>query len=320
MATSIPAGKKGRQEENPVPVHTLVDWQKLSGGRGTTGSLSHLARLTHARVFGRLPESKITEMDMATRRSRVPWPDWQRPNESTLLALVKKVTPFVRFLDPEIVAAVVVSNNRHRAAWRKKLKKDRDIDPDIYLWKGSSCAFPGIRRHAGKKELAAFNHTGETDGIRDALKLDGNSYPKQIWSFVLRGQEFRNSGPSGYSLAHLADHKDYKNRLLQEFDGPGSYPAKLYGLFTAPSNTVYMPDNLLKLTDFNPAARLLLLNKAQELYGDVCNIVPPGLEVRQQQGKWAVDEFKWAEPVKAKDESAVQAFLDFRDDVMKELL
>lgn len=31
MATSIRTGKKGRQEENPVPVHTLVDWKKLSG-------------------------------------------------------------------------------------------------------------------------------------------------------------------------------------------------------------------------------------------------------------------------------------------------
>ena len=257
-------------------------------------------------------------MDMAIRQSRVPWPDWQRPNETTLLALVKKVTPFVRFLDPEIIAAVVASNNKHRAAWRKKLH-DRDIDADAYLWKGSSCAFPGIRRHAGKKELAAFNHTSEIDGIRDALKLDGNSYPKQIWSFVLRGQEFRNSGPAGYSLAHLADHKDYKNRLPQEFDIRVRSPLKLYGLFTAPSNTVYMPDNLLKLTDFNPAARLLL-NKAQELYGDVCNIVRPGLEVKQQQGKWAVDEFRWAEPVKAKDESAVKAFLDFRDKVMEELL
>lgn len=258
-------------------------------------------------------------MVMEPRRSTAPWPHWPRPNESTLLALVKKVTPFVRFLDPEIVAAVVASNNRHRAAWRKKLKQ-RDINPDIYLWKGSSCAFPGIRRHAGKQELAAFNHTGETAGIRDALKLDGNSYPKQIWSFVLRGKMFRNSGPAGYSLAHLADHKDYKNRLLDEFDVLGRYPDKLYGVFTAPSNTVYMPDNLLKLTDFNPAARLLLLNKAQALYEDVCNIVPPGLKVRQQQGKWAVDEFKWGEPVKAKDEFAVQEFLDFREEVMQGLL
>ena len=38
MATSIPAGKKGRQAENPVPVHTLVDWKKLSrGGREPSG-------------------------------------------------------------------------------------------------------------------------------------------------------------------------------------------------------------------------------------------------------------------------------------------
>lgn len=77
-----------------------------------------------------------------------------------------------------------------------------------------------------------------------------------------------------------------------------------------------MPDNLLKLTEFNPPARLLLLNKAQELYGDVCNIVPPDFEAKPQQGKWAVDEFKWAEPVKVKDGSAVQDFLRFREEVV----
>lgn len=244
------------------------------------------------------------------------WPEWQRPGEKTLLTLIEKVTPFFRFISPEIVAAIVEVNNSHRRSWRSKLRL-RGIDPDIYLWNESACAFPGIRRHAGKKELASFNRTSEAADIHDALELDGNTYPKQIWSFILRGSKFQNSGPGGYALAHLADHKDYKNRLLQEFDVLGPYPAKLYGLYTAVSNTVYIPDNLIKLTDFNPSARLLLLNKAQSLYGDICNIVPPGLAVKGAQGLWEVSNFDWGDPVKA--EFPVQRFLDYREQVMEKL-
>lgn len=247
---------------------------------------------------------------------RSSWPKWPRPGDRLLLALVKKVTPFVRFLDPEIIAEVVEDNDRHRVAWRKKLR-ERDVNPDIYLWKGSPCAFPGIRRHAGKRELSYFNGIGEAGKPPDVLAIDGNTYPKQIWSFVLRGKRFQNSGPDGYALAHLADHKAYKNRLLHEFDMLGPHPEKLYGLYTAASNTAYMPDNLLNLTDFNLAARLLLLNKAQALYGRVCNIVPPGLAVKPPQTGWPVEDFDWSDPVKAA--FPVRNFLDFRLEVLRGL-
>ncbi|MDR0828163.1 MAG: hypothetical protein LBN33_09885 [Desulfovibrio sp.] len=240
------------------------------------------------------------------------WPTWDTPSSDTVLALTKMVTPYVRFLHPSVVEQVVEDNERNRQQWREKLIS-KSIDPDYYLWDKSSCAFPGIRRYTGSKEIAHYrNQLGQPElEIPDAFRLDDNSFPKHIWSFIFRGKVFQNFGPEGYSLAHLADHKDYKNRRDDEFDAAGVTPGKLYGLYSCTSNTIYMPTTLLKLTDFNKQARLLLLHKAQSLYGKFCNLLPPAFQLKPQSlHDWHVDNFDWCEPVGAN--AALDGFFQFR--------
>jgi len=72
-----------------------------------------------------------------------------------------------RFLQPEIVQAIVVDNELHRAAWSEALET-RGIDPRAYLWPGSACAFPGVRRYAGSSEIAIFRKRA-TGSVTDAL-------------------------------------------------------------------------------------------------------------------------------------------------------
>lgn len=250
----------------------------------------------------RLPQKRVKAIGT--------WPKWDMPSPEVVLELTKMVIPYVRFLHPEAVRKVVEDNERHKAQWQKKLIS-RGVDPDFYLWDRSSCAFPGIRRYAGSKEIAHYRkHLGEAElDIQDALRLDDNSFPKHIWSFIFRGNMFQNFGPNGYSLAHLADHKDYKNRRDDEFDSIGSMPEKSYGLYSCTSNTVYMPTTLLKLTDFNMQVRLLLLHKAQDLYGKFCNLLPPGFQLKTQKSpEWHADNFDWCVPV-GKNASLEKFFL-----------
>jgi hypothetical protein len=87
----------------------------------------------------------------------------------------------------------------------------------------------------------------------NALKLDDNDYPKHVWSFIFRGKPFQKHGPSGYSLAHLVDHKNYKNRGQEEITNNYSdeiTDLTLFGLYTSVTNTVYMPNGLIRPTDF----------------------------------------------------------------------
>lgn len=164
-------------------------------------------------------KERVRNAPVVKSAERRTWPTWDQPGTAELLALAQATTPFVRFLNPDIVRALVEDNEQHRDEWTEALQAGQ-IDPAAYLWERSSCAFPGVRRYAGSREIAA--HRGhaqleESQSVK-ALALDDNDYPKQIWSFVFRGSQFSKFGPSGYALAHLADHKYHGNRYKTDFE------------------------------------------------------------------------------------------------------
>ena len=104
-----------------------------------------------------------------------------------------------------------------------------------------------------------LHHVGAhvAEKLRGALRLDDNDFPKQIWSHVFLGKKFPKHGPVGYALAHLADHKNYGNRHDSDFEVKGD-TKELHGLFTAATNSVYVPVGLIKPTDFGSRLRNLL--------------------------------------------------------------
>jgi hypothetical protein len=248
------------------------------------------------------------------------WPEWDRPSDEELLRLAKLTTPYIRFLHPDIVSALVDDNEKKAAAWSVRLV-ERSIDPSLYLWPGSSCAFPGVRRYAGKREISQFNRTKPADTQpEDALALDDNSYPKEVWSFVLSGRKFSNNGPVGYSLAHIADHKKYKDRGPQEFNAAGSATPwrTLFGLFTCVTNTVFIAEGLIRPTDFAFPLRNLIQRKADQLYGGFCNLLPSHLTIRAAAAPaWDVEAFKWEPPVGSM--GMVPAYLAHREEKMEQI-
>ena len=215
-------------------------------------------------------------------RSRAQWPAWPQPKDEDLLDLARAMAPLVRFLNPGIVGAVVEDNRRFGGEWTISLEA-LDIDAAIYLWEGSPCAFPGVRRYAGSTEIAVFRKRAESsEAPPQCLSLDDNDYPKHLWSFVFTGKPFRKRGPDGYQLAHLFDHKEYGNRWRDEIDAPPGVDESVlpYGLFTSAANSVYAPGAFLKPTDLSPRLRSLIQRRAQQLYSDVCCLVPPPLAVK----------------------------------------
>ena len=266
--------------------------------------------------------SRVRNSRVTTSSKGRTWPTWDQPGSAEVLALAHATAPFVRFLSPAIVQAVVEDNELHRIEWTEALQA-RGIDPAAYLWERSPCAFPGVRRYAGSREIAAHRGHAQLDESQSvsALALDDNDYPKQIWSFVFRGAPFSKFGPADYALAHLADHKDHGNRFAIDFEvtETGDDPRGLFGLYTCPSNTVYTPLRLIKPTDFVGTIRALLVRRAQELYGSFCEILPPFLRIPQPSSSdWNVNEFKWSDPVGTTEH--VQSFLVFRNDRLRKLI
>lgn len=250
------------------------------------------------------------------------WPAWPQPSEADVLQLARVALPLVRYLHPDIVRAVVEDTAQHREEWSRALLA-RGIDPEIYLWEGSPCVFPGVRRYAGSREVAAYRgHTPlKAEVPPDALRLDDNDYPKQLWSFVFQGVKFAKHGPEGYSLAHLADHKRHGNRASTEFErtSPSEPTPPLFGLYTSAANTVYVPCNMIRPTDFAGALRNLLLRRSQSLYGSFCRLLPAGFSIPAASSEtWELDRFTWADPVGTS--ANIRKFLAFRRAEMARIL
>jgi hypothetical protein len=249
------------------------------------------------------------------------WPEWNLPSDEELLQLAKLTVPYICFLHPDIVGFIVADNQLHREKWHAHLA-EYGVDPSLYLWEGSPCAFPGVRRYAGSAEIAQHRKKiTATARPGNAIALDDNSYPKQIWSFVFLGKRFPNHGPSGYSLAHLVDHKNYKNRERNEITNNHSDEVSelaLFGLYTSVTNSVYMPNGLIRPTDFSFLLRNLIQRKADAIYGKFCKLLPPHLSFRTNDSEaWSLDAFDWREPVGTSDH--VQAFLWYRNGKMATL-
>ena len=245
------------------------------------------------------------------------WPTWDTPGDEVLLDMAGIVAPYIQFLHPDIVRAVVDDNERNRKTWEARLK-NLGINSASYLWEGCACAFPGLRRYAGSSEIAQYRGRMKTAKLADALRLDDNDYPKQVWSFVYLGNRFQKNGPTGYALAHLTDHKQHKNRCAEEFQGAQDGLLALPGLYTSVANTAYMPTALIRPTDFSFRLRNLMQRRALALYGGFCKLLPAGLSILDDDADlWSLDQFKWAKPVGIMER--VPAFLKWRQSEMDRL-
>lgn len=188
------------------------------------------------------------------------------------------------------------------------------------MWKNCANVFPGVRRHAGSEEIAIHRKQKELGKAHiGAIILDDNTFPKQIWSLIFRGRKFANFGSPNYLLAHLFDHKVYKNRAEHEFDNNVGATGTLFGLYTSAAGTVYMPNGLMRPTDFSYSLRNLLQRKAQYLYGDFCNLLPPPKSIKSDvPAKWALENFRWRDPVG--DTKHIDTFLKYRNETMEKLI
>ena len=300
---------------NRPPRHSIpIKGSKKSSMREGTASLKDAVKVYCDFRNGSIPEagSRQPGADAGSpsgkKAKTTPWPKWEQPNSEDLKALMGITARHVRFLNPAIVAAIVEDNARNDAEWRETFDA-KGIDSDVYLWSGSACAFPGVRRHSGNAEIAAFRNR-DFGGLLDAIALDDNSYPKQVWAFLFTGKKFANFGPDGYRLAHLLDHKGGK-RFSEEVICPHVAVNPIPGLYTAASNSAYVCDALIDPTDTNATIRRAIQRHAYELYGNICELLPPGYELSpDNEALDLANSLVWADPVG--DVGNIGIFLEWR--------
>jgi hypothetical protein len=258
---------------------------------------------------------------MSKQKKREGWSQWQTPSDKEQIVLAKILLPYIKILSPEIVKVIVDSNNKNRNRWTCEFEK-LGIRPDIYLWENSPVTFPGIRRHSGIKEVASFGSTAKTIRGDNALVLDDNSYPKELWSFALRNCKYDKTNPPNFSLAHIVDHKDYKTRSNEELkDFKQSEQKHLFaGLYTSCANTVWIPNLLLKPTDSKGKLRLLMIQIVAKYYSSVCNILPYNLSFNLDniEDEWRIENFP--EPTLVGNVANATNFMQYRNNLIDDTI
>jgi hypothetical protein len=210
--------------------------------------------------------------------------------DKDLMKMARVVTKYTRFLDPAIVAAVSDDNRRYADDWSARLSA-QGVDPRLYLWGGSACCIPGVRRYVDA-EKGAWKR-GRTV-FKDALALDSNEYPRWIWATLLpeRAAELE---AQDYIIFHPLNHRVINAQVQASLEVNTYLQGRgLYGLFTSAANLVYAPNVLIALMNSNHWLRTLLLERQAELYGAVSAILPPQVRVRRSEGEWNLRAFEWA--------------------------
>jgi hypothetical protein len=218
-----------------------------------------------------------------TRPSLASWPRVALVDEE---ALVRLVVPYVRWLHPDLVAQVQEDNAQYLEDWQNILRQHA-IPADLYVWTGSACAFPGVRRRSGKGD----------EKTQSCLKFDqnGNRLAHRIWELLGASTKQFKAERAGYELVHLFPHQpDEWRKLLAESDTELTYrlPMRwreqladwqtrltqtgLPALFSNPANMCFLPGSLVRPTDNASLLRLVLWQKAIKLYG-IAALLPPGV-------------------------------------------
>lgn len=250
------------------------------------------------------------------------WPEWEVPTLSDIKQIAHLLSPYIKFLHQKIIEKITLSNTELESYFREYLTYS-GIDEKYYIWPNCSTMFPGIRRANGKtdNEFKKKQLPKDLRPKKNAIYIDDNSYPKNIWAFIFTGQQFSNKGPNGYELAHIFEHKAVK-RVTQELliHENSSYDLSipLSGMFTNAAALMYSPRTFVKITDHSLHARRLIQRKVIDLYKNVTNLLPPTVELKEQDEEWDINSFKWGEPVGNLEQ--IDQFLDSRKERIEKIL
>ncbi|MCX5882366.1 MAG: hypothetical protein NTU74_11385, partial [Deltaproteobacteria bacterium] len=198
------------------------------------------------------------------------WPDWEVPSSEDIKKIACLLTPYLKFLHPEIVAKITASNKELESYFHDYLSES-GIDANLYIWEKCSTMFPGIRRANGKtdNEYKKKQLPKELRAEKGAIYIDDNSYPKHIWAFIFTAQQFSNIGPKGYELAHIFEHKAVEriqHELINNSNSTYDINTPLSGMFTSAASLIYSPRTFVKITDHSLQARRLVQRRALQLY------------------------------------------------------
>lgn len=167
------------------------------------------------------------------------------------------------------------------------------IDVSNYLFDGSACVFPGVRRYvAGQGRRRSYNPSYRAI-------IDDNVFPRYIWSFLLSGRTYsgptwKDTGLGEFELAHVFTHKESEIEFEKDFFDSMQSDLRPHSDFTCACNVVLLPKGTVRPTDNSPAIKAAFYMRYIELYGEDTLIGRSGFR-KSLVPDW-YGELKWNQP------------------------
>ncbi len=168
-------------------------------------------------------------------------------------------------IHPTIIETIKARNIEEYQYFRKLFLNRIEISD--YLFDGSACVFPGVRRYvSGQGKKQSYNHSYQAI-------IDDNAFPRHIWTFLANGKTYkgpnwRKTGLNEFELAHIFTHKESEIELEKEFFGSIQPDLHPYSDFTSACNVVLLPKGTVRPTDNSRAIKAAFYMRYMELYGE----------------------------------------------------
>ena len=192
------------------------------------------------------------------------------------------------------------------------------IEVNNYLFDGSACVFPGVRRYvSGQGKRGVYN---------EAYKaiIDSNVFPRHLWCFIDNGKVYnatnwRESRLGEFELIHIFAHKESEVAFEKPFFCNVSEDLYPHGNFTCAGNVALLPKGMVRPTDNSPAIKAAFYRRYIELYGETLLHGRSGFD-KSLVPDW-YSELHWNEPVLPPEwESNVNKLLEYRTNRIRHIL
>lgn len=198
------------------------------------------------------------------------------------------------FVHPQIVQAIQYANESDADRLAEIIPEE--VDQTAWLYPGSACVFPGVRRFVGRmnpKEKRKYV-------LSQKAIIDDNEFPRHLWAFLAGGTAY--SGPSwittslnGFELAHVYAHKTNERRVEQDAFANVDATVSPDGLFTCASNVVLVPKGLAKPTDHLQSVKKAFFKRYVALYSE--NMLPGLSDLNETAIPSWYGQLEWSEPI-----------------------
>jgi hypothetical protein len=206
-------------------------------------------------------------------------------------------------ISPEIVRFIAERNKKDQLFFEELF--GNNIDIGNYLFDGSDCVFPGVRRWDTQK--------GDKLKYDENYKaiIDDNIFPRHIWCYLYYGKSTGWKDFKEFELAHIFAHKDAETNAEKSYFKNFDDKKPPFAQFTSAANVVLLPKGTVRPTDNSTVIKLIFYKRHIDLYGESTLNGRNGFK-HDSVPDW-YSELKWNDPLKPDNwEQKINLLLDYR--------